>query len=183
MNQNNVYEILSEKKICQFQLTQPLIAGKRFFFYTLHYYDLYNAIDKNVEKKYPELSNVGRGNSLIRNLFVNALLFFVDRFGEKELSESVYRYLFSWAYMLRLSLYSVYEESINKYALGNHNENRGLNIFSLISQMNQPKELFENALAKPNVFGNQNGKETYKKRLKGYIEIWNKYSSMVVENA
>ena len=40
MNQNNVYEILSEKKISQFQLSQPLIAGKRFFFYTLHYYDL-----------------------------------------------------------------------------------------------------------------------------------------------
>lgn len=129
MNQNNVYEILSEKKISQFQLSQPLIAGKRFFFYTLHYYDLYKKIDGMVNKKFPDLVNGGRGDQLVRNLFINVLMFFVDRFGEKELSEAVYRYLFSWVYMLRISLYSVYEESINKYALGYHNINYGLNLF------------------------------------------------------
>lgn len=179
MNQNNVYEILSEKKISQFQLSQPLIAGKRFFFYTLHYYGLYRKIDGMVDKKFPDLRNGGRGDQLVRNLFINILLFFVDRFGEKELSEAVYRYLFSWAYMLRMSLYSVYEESVNKYALGDHNINYGLNLFSLINQMNQPKELFENALSKPDASKMKKiTKKSYEDRSKRYAEIWKKYSGM-----
>lgn len=183
MNQNNVYEILSEKKISQFQLSQPLIAGKRFFFYTLHYYDLYKKIDGMVNKKFPDLVNGGRGDQLVRNLFINVLMFFVDRFGEKELSEAVYRYLFSWVYMLRISLYSVYEESINKYALGYHNINYGLNLFSLINQMNQPKELFENALSKPDASKLEKAKKkAHETRLKRYIENWEKYSGMGVKN-
>ena len=183
INQNNVYEVLSEKKISQFQLTQPLIAGKRFFFYTLHYYELYKKLDKMVEKKFPDLTDGGRGDQLVRNLFINVLLFFVDRFGEKELSEAVYRYLFSWVYMLRISLYSVYEESINKYALGYHNINYGLNLFSLINQMNQPKELFENALSKPDASKLKKiSKKTYENRSKRYIENWEKYSGMGIKN-
>ena len=183
MNQSNVYEILSEKKINQFQLSQPLIAGKRFFFYTLHYYELYKKIDGIIGKKFPELSNGGRGDQLVRNLFINVLLFFVDRFGEKELSEAVYRYLFSWVYMLRISLYSVYEESINKYARGNHTINHGLNLFALINQMNQPKELFENALSKPDATKwEKPSKKAHETRLKRYIENWEKYSGLGVKN-
>ena len=182
MNQSNVYEILSEKKINQFQLSQPLIAGKRFFFYTLHYYELYKKIDGIIEKKFPDLSNGGRGDQLVRNLFINVLLFFVDRFGEKELSEAVYRYLFSWVYILRISLYSVYEESINKYALGNHTINHDLNLFAIINQMNQPKELFENALSKPDATKEKPSKMAHETRLKRYIENWEKYSGLGVKN-
>jgi hypothetical protein len=139
-----------------------------------------------VNKKFPDLVNDGRGDQLVRNLFINVLMFFVDRFGEKELSEAVYRYLFSWVYMLRISLYSVYEESINKYALGYHNINYGLNLFSLINQMNQPKELFENALSKPDASDasilDKPAKTAYEMRLERYIKNWEKYSGMGIKN-
>ena len=36
-NANGSSEILASKALNQFQLTQPLMAGKRFFNYTLHY--------------------------------------------------------------------------------------------------------------------------------------------------
>ena len=85
--------------------------------------------------------------------------------------------------MLRISLYSVYEESINKYALGYHNINYGLNLFSLINQMNQPKELFENALSKPDASKLKKiSKKTYENRSKRYIENWEKYSGMGIKN-
>ena len=41
-NTEGMYELTSGKHVNQFQLTQPLIAGKRFFQYSLHYADLYH---------------------------------------------------------------------------------------------------------------------------------------------
>ncbi len=188
VNQSNMYELLQNRKVCQFQLTQPLIAGKRFFAYTHHYVELYNTADNKIKFAFPELyrgnfeeGQKDRGDWLIYNLLVNVAIFFVDRFGEKELTESVLRSLFSWVYMLRISLYSVYEESVNKYALGKHAVNENVNMFSLISQMNQPKDLSSIPLAKPD--GNKvasSEKDSYKKRLNRYIKIWNKYSGVKV---
>lgn len=176
VNQSNVSELLSDRKICQFQLTQPLIAGRRFFLYTLHYYELYKVINEKVYSRYSDLSNSGRGDWLVRNLFVNVLVFFVDRFGMASLTDAVYSHLFSWCYSLRLLLHSVYEESVNKYALGKHKINQGKNFFYLISEMNQPEDLFSIPLVKPN-------KELFKYLERNtYKEIWNKYSKMGLEN-
>lgn len=178
-NQSNVYELLSDRKICQFQLTQPIIAGKRFFAYTLHYLELNKQIDEKIAFKYPELSNGGRGDWLVRNLFVNAVMFFVDRFGMNCLNDSVFCTLFSWVYVLRISLYSVYEESVNKYARGEHSINYALNIFYEISMMNNPNELFSIALARPDkTKATPSEKKSYQNRIKSYFDLWDKYSGV-----
>ena len=49
MNNNGSIEILAAKSLNQFQLTQPLIAGKRFFVYTIHYMELLNNIKKKIK--------------------------------------------------------------------------------------------------------------------------------------
>ena len=51
-NSDKLYEITIGNLINQFQLTQPIIAGKRFFKYSIHYTKLYNKIIKLVEDKY-----------------------------------------------------------------------------------------------------------------------------------
>jgi hypothetical protein len=187
-NQNKIYELMSNQKICQFQLTQPLIAGRRFFNYTLHYVELYQTIDKKMQVLFPELykgdykeGQRERGDWLVYNLLVNVAIFFMDRFGEKELTDAVCRSLFSWVYMLRISLYSVYEESVNKYALGLHSFNNGVNMFALINQMNCPKDLYSIPLARPDRKQlDSDEKKSYKERLNMYFDIWNKYSGIKV---
>lgn len=49
--------------------------------------------------------------------------------------------------------------------------------------MNQPKELFENALSKPDASKLEKAKKkAHEMRLKRYIENWEKYSGMGVKN-
>jgi hypothetical protein len=52
--------------------------------------------------------------------------------------------------------------------------------------MNQPKELFENALSKPDASDasilDKSAKTAYEKRLERYIKNWEKYSGMGIKN-
>ena len=45
-----VSELLASRALNQFQLTQPLMAGKRFFYYTLHYRNLLEQVQRLVSK-------------------------------------------------------------------------------------------------------------------------------------
>ena len=47
-NYEGLYELASSKALNQFQLTQPLIAGTRFFKYTQHYLNLYKTLEKRI---------------------------------------------------------------------------------------------------------------------------------------
>ncbi|QLB13266.1 uncharacterized protein DUF262 [Bisgaardia hudsonensis] len=181
-NFNGFYHLDS---LSQFQLTQPIISGKRFFYYVYHYYDLLNAINEKIEDFYKSeqinLDNLSRGagNIYILRLYKCALLFFVDRFGLDFLDVNVMRQLFYWSYSLRLVMNSVYLESINKYARGRHERiNSGLNIFNEISEMKEPKDIllldFENILSKDNLDSNGNYEDIIKK-----IKLWNGVKSNV----
>ena len=89
-NSEGMYKLLSNKKANQFQLTQPLIARKRFFLYTLHYFNLYKQVIKIIESKIESnfISIYGSGNYYVRNLFVNIVVFFIDKFNMEELSKN-----------------------------------------------------------------------------------------------
>ena len=79
----------------------------------------------------------------IYQLFLAVLLFFGDRFGIKELRPREIKFFYRWAYTLRLKMYAVYAETINKYALGLHEvANKGYNIFRILSEMNGPEEIY-----------------------------------------
>ena len=155
INNNSLHELFQNNKLCQFQLTQPIIAGRRFFEYTKHYNKLkseirklieyYRCTDENHEesrKKLVFLSISGNGDKYIQDLFLNAMIFYADRFNIKELTFPRIMFFYKWAYSLRLCLVAVYKESINKYALGKHELlNSGLNIFERISEMINPEEV------------------------------------------
>lgn len=140
------YDELTGIKPNQHQLMQPLIAGKRFFSYTVHYLELLERTDGKVEelieaKTLPNFPRSHGGDLYIYNMFLCALMFFADRFGEDALIDHVILRLFQWAYSLRLSMLSVYQETVNKYALGRHEKLGNKNIFEFISSINEPAEL------------------------------------------
>lgn len=143
-NTEGMYELTSGKLINQFQLTQPLIAGKRFFQYSLHYVDMYEKIDKLVSFKFKEDEVVksGSGDSYVYNLFINVLMFYVDKFNMESLTDARLFFLYKWAFSLRVCMKAVYRESVNKYAQGlSDRVNYGINMFSIISEMQDQMEL------------------------------------------
>lgn len=176
MNRNGSIELLASNELNQFQLTQPLIAGRRFFEYTLYYSNLLekiqkkisdfsskNSIDANKEMLVPSKRS---GDKYIKRLYECALLFFADRFGINSITDSVMKQLYTWSYSLRLVMVAVYPETINKYALGRHERvNSGIDIFAKISEMIEPEELNLIILDKLN-------NEQVGDRLKNYNEIW-----------
>ena len=97
-NANGSNELLASKYLNQFQLTQPLIAGKRFFNYTLHYGKLLEKIQKQIYlfHKQDEIPSKRSGDIYIKQLYECSVLFFADRFGLESLTQSVMQLLYSW---------------------------------------------------------------------------------------
>lgn len=162
-NANGSNELLASKSLNQFQLTQPLIAGKRFFNYTLHYGKLLEKVQKQINRfhKQDEIPGKRSGDIYIKQLYECSLLFFADRFGLESLTQSVMQLLYSWSYSLRLTMHAVYPQTINKYAIGQHERiNYGIDMFSAISEMTDPEELKLLVLNQPDI--DINNKEKYK---------------------
>lgn len=162
-NSNGSNELLASKALNQFQLTQPLIAGKRFFNFTLHYGTLLEKIQKQIDRVHSpnEIPNKRSGDIYIKQLYECSLLFFADRFGVESLTQFVMQQLYSWSYSLRLAMNAVYPQTINKYAKGEHERaNHRIDMFALISEMADPEELKLVVLKQPNI--EDNNKEKYK---------------------
>lgn len=145
-NTEGMYELTSGRHVNQFQLTQPLIAGKRFFQYSLYYSDLYDKVEELIDFKFKDVLDkkvfASSGDGYVKTLLVNVLMFFVDKFNIEALTDSRLKLFFKWAYSLRLMMKAVYKESVNNYAQGKGDRvNRELNMFSLIAEMQDPMEL------------------------------------------
>jgi hypothetical protein len=174
-NANGSNELLASKSLNQFQLTQPLIAGKRFFNYTLHYGKLLEKIQKKMNRfhKQDQIPSKRSGDIYIKQLYECALLFVADRFGLESLTQSVMQLLYSWCYSLRLTMHAVYPQTINKYAIGQHERvNYGTDIFSSISEMTDPEELKLLVLNQPDI--DNNNREKYKAVYELLCE-WNRW--------
>lgn len=159
----------NEQEHPQFQLTQPLIAGRRFFQYTMRYYSLYKKISELIDRTYDDVfvPKIGSGNKYVRNLFLNAALFFADRFNYESLTETRLKRLYAWCYSLRIVMHAVRIETINNYALGKSGRiNNGINMFARIAEMQNPQELDLIALETVP----QNKLEGYKTQ--NYQRIW-----------
>lgn len=64
------------------------------------------------------------------------VIVFADCFGIENLSKGVIQQLYSWCYSLRLSMYAVYLQTINKYARGGRERiNKGLSLFTETFEM------------------------------------------------
>lgn len=114
-------KILHESFEFPFQIDQVIINGKRFFEYVSYYAKMREDVENDRAHDILALVNNhesrGRtGDGYVRNMFYCALIAYIDKFG-KENIDRVIEKLFTWAYTLRLKLYSVDIESVDNYAL------------------------------------------------------------------
>lgn len=168
MRVNGGMELITNEPLNQFQLTQPLLAGKRFFQYALHYSKLLEVVQQKVNEFHNEgeIPSERSGDRYIKQLYENALLFFADRFGLNHLNEATMKQLYIWSYSLRLVMTAVYPQTINKYACGKHERiNYGIDLFTQISEMKLPEQLDFIELQ-------QVTEETVKENKEKYPEIW-----------
>lgn len=162
-NSNGSRELLATDALNQFQLTQPILAGKRFFHYVDHYSKQLDQVRALIHREFTnnEILLGGTGNLYIKQLFECSLLFFADRFGLDHLTKGVMRKLYTWCYSLRVVMTAVSVKTINKYARGRHDEiNKGIDLFARINEMDQPGELQLLVLNQPKQ-NNDKYKEVY----------------------
>ena len=135
-----------------FQLDQTVINGRRFFQMIAHYLNKLKRSDDNAtdhpilvdEEKLDENAKTimktlntyaGRhrtGDRYTRSIFDCLLLYYIDKFGEYELSRVVEK-CFIWAYSLRLNMQVVQLASMDNYVLAN-------NLFKVIQDAIQPSD-------------------------------------------
>ena len=126
-----------------FHLDQTIVNGRRFFEMIAHYQEMVNNYNKHFSKlngHAPEILGIincykgctRTGDQYVRNIFDCLLIYYIDKFGHKEISRSIKK-IFIWAYNLRLDLLRVGWKSINSYVRGN-------NLFKLIKEAIRPSE-------------------------------------------
>lgn len=145
-----------------FQIDSPIIAGKPFFDYAKHYFNILKDIQNN--DKYegyfindneivktldlPKNKN-GVGNGITRLLFDTAVLLYVDRFtpSEKPTKEDLAMldqfvlFSFIWAYSLRAQYYNLGWQSAQNYIIGNWERLNSFNIYKIINETDSPIDL------------------------------------------
>ena len=84
------------------------------------------------------------GDKYVRNLFDCALLYYIDKFGNKNLDKVLVK-LFVWAYSLRLTSKAVQLASADNHAIVWNS------VFNVIREATQPKEVYNIDLGKVNV--------------------------------
>ncbi|MBY0420516.1 MAG: hypothetical protein K2W88_20890, partial [Pararheinheimera sp.] len=106
-----------------FQVDQIMINGKRFFEYIQHYRAIHSTLffgeGAKLSKFVLEHTNYDgsnrKGDSYVRNLFLCAVMYYYDKFGDVEL-EKVAQICYRWSYFLRLELQRIGMESVDNHA-------------------------------------------------------------------
>lgn len=146
-NNENNQELLGIDELIPFQIDQPILAGRRFFKFTLYYMNLRDKVEKIAiewvpNSVSPKYTHEQTGTRYVRELFQLLLMYYYDRFGIDERNRLVERIFFTYSYQLRLINQAVYQKSINKYALGNNeNLNHKLNFFKEIRNARTPSDI------------------------------------------
>ncbi len=143
INATKISELMSSDPLNQFQLTQPIISGKRFFAYVNHYIDLCEKVEKKIKNLFAEDERPTRrsGDIYVYQMFVCVAMFFADKFGVEHLSDAILYKLYFWSYCLRIEMQAVYQQTINRYAMGHHNRGIDINMFAYINDLNEPSEM------------------------------------------
>ncbi|EZH65920.1 hypothetical protein DH09_13915 [Bacillaceae bacterium JMAK1] len=135
---------LANVNLYAFQLTQPVIAGKRFFDFVSYYDTLLKDIEKKLTTIFSseELPMDGTGNTYAKRLFICSLLLTADRFSIDALTRSTVFKLYTWAYSIRLVMQNLTLKTINNYACASDKDkiNSHFPLFQRISEMNSADE-------------------------------------------
>ena len=112
-------------------MDQIIINGKYFFEMVTHYKKIYDEFEKEI----PALSENTRqifytintyegkgrtGDKYVRMLFNSALLYYIDKFGNRNTSQAIEK-IFIWAYSLRLNYESLQLASVDNYVIKENN--------------------------------------------------------------
>ncbi len=180
------------RELNAFQLNTPIIAGKPFFDYTKHYYEILKDIQDNsqyegfyikgneIVKTLDRYYSKGVGNRITRLLFDTALLLYVDRFCpatyptkvDTELFEQFVISAFIWAYSLRAQYSHLGWQSAQNYVLEKSSIINSLNIYKLIADSDTPISLLSTLADKLDPLSR---KEIYDRE---YQEVYDKAINM-----
>lgn len=148
-------------KMNPFQLNTPIIAGKPFFEYTKHYFDILADIQNNDkyegyfvnDNEIIKTLNLrtyknGTGNGITRLMLDTAILLYVDRFCPEKPSKTDIEYLdqfiifaFVWSYSMRAQYVNVGWQVAQNYIMGTTDVNNSFNIYKLIADADSPSTL------------------------------------------
>jgi len=143
-----------------FQLDTPIVAGKPFFDYAKHYFEILKDIQNNdkYEGYFINDNDIvktldlrayknGVGNRITRLLFDTAILLYVDRFCPErpakidlEMLDQFVVFAFVWSYSLRAQYYNVGWLSAQNYIMGNDVMN-SFNLYKIITEADSPVSL------------------------------------------
>jgi len=143
-----------------FQLDTPIVAGKPFFDYAKHYFEILKDIQNNdkYEGYYINDNDImktlnlrtyknGVGNRITRLLLDTAILLYVDRFcperptkADLEMLDQFVMFAFVWAYSLRAQYYNVGWLAAQNFIMGNDVMN-SFNIYKIITESDSPISL------------------------------------------
>lgn len=164
VNHSHVTFVTGLQKLSPFQINAPIIAGKPFFEYAKHYFDILADIQNN--DKYegyfinddPIVKTLdlrhyknGVGNRITRLMFDTAILLYVDRFCPAIPSKTDIDYLdqfvvfaFVWAYSMRAQYRNVGWLVAQNYVMGTSSKDgivNGFNIYKVIAESDSPSVL------------------------------------------
>lgn len=160
INRSAIPFVTGMQKLIPFQLDTPIIAGKPFFDYTKHYFDILEDIknndkyigyfinDNEVVKtlELPKYKN-GVGNGIARKMLDTAILLYVDRFcpekpskADIEMLDQFFIFAFIWAYSLRAQYQNLGWAAAQNYIMGNSNKEllNSFNIYKIITESDSP---------------------------------------------
>ena len=160
-NRSSVPSVTGAHPLRPFQLDAPIIAGKPFFDYAKHYFDIladirnndkyegYLLNDNEIVKTLNLRENCRRtGDRITRLLFDTAILLYADRFcpeepsqKDSELLDQFVLFAFVWAYSLRAQYYSVRWSTAQNYILGKEGKINSFNLYKTISEADSPMAL------------------------------------------
>lgn len=144
-----------------FQLDTPIVAGKPFFDYAKHYFEILKDIRNNnkfegyfindndiVKTLNLKIYANGVGNRITRLLFDTTILLYVDRFCPErpakmdlEMLDQFVVFAFVWAYSLRAQYTNLGWQSAQNYIMSNDDIKNSFNIYKIISEADSPVSL------------------------------------------
>ena len=164
LNRSHVPFVTGLQQMSPFQINAPIIAGKPFFEYAKHYFDILADIQNNDKyegyfindneivktldlRKYKN----GVGNRITRLMFDTAILLYVDRFCPAIPSRTDIDYLdqfvvfaFVWAYSMRAQYRNVGWLVAQNYVMGTSAKDgivNSFNIYKVIAESDSPNVL------------------------------------------
>ncbi len=165
-----------------YQIIEPFIAGEEFFKYVDHYILTINYLRKalyeedvfapykkiildknnNLENFHDEeLSKKASSIYYAFNLFLSVFLLYYDKF--HNFDEVAIKKLFIWAFMIRVDMEKLGYDTINKYALGedNNDYSNKIPMFKLISLARNHSEISNLQISTEGRRGKLNKKDTW----------------------